>query len=239
MAEVTELIQRTVQGMTSPWIAMLDDGQLYYIKGQQALCRGLVIELICAELGVLLNLPVPPYKVAYLDPSLLKYNEEAFKDFNGEICEVFASSKAKEYQEIQYSQIDKVSEIEAKLLFFFDYLIMNEDRTLGPLGGNQNLLFNSQTNEIAVIDHNLGFDINFDFERHKEHHIFSSLWYCPQRNLHLIPELQAKLPGVIKKLRSYVEDIPEEWLENQPNLIEEIFNKLELYKEESFWEGLQ
>ena len=237
--DVIELIQRTEQGMTSPWIARLDDNLLYYIKGQQALCRGLVIELLCAELGVLLGLPVPPYKVAYLDPSLLKYNQEAFKDFDGEIYEVFASRQVEEFQEIKYSEIANVSEAEAKLLFFFDYLIQNEDRTLGRLGGNPNLLFNSLTNEIAVIDHNLGFDINFNFDSYKEHHIFSSLWYCPQRDLHLIPELRAKLPNLIQQLRAYVDDIPQEWLENQPKLIEEIFNRLELYKEDDFWEALQ
>lgn len=174
-----------------------------------------------------------------MDPSLLKYNLEASKDFESEICEVFASRQVEEFQEIKYSEIGNVSEVKAKLLFFFDYLIQNEDRTLGALGGNPNLLFNSLTKEIAVIDHNLGFDINFDFESYKEHHIFSSLWYCPQRDLHLIPELRAKLPNIIQKLRDYVDDIPEDWLENQPELIEEIFNRLELYKNDEFWEALQ
>jgi len=57
--------------------------------------------------------------------------------------------------------------------------------------------------------------------------------------LHLIQELKAKLPDAINKLYDYVADIPEEWLENKPNLIAEIFHRLELYKEDHFWEALQ
>ena len=95
------------------------------------------------------------------------------------------------------------------------------------------------TKQLAVIDHNLAFDSTFDFQKNKEDHIFCTLWYCPQRDLHFIPCLQEKLPEVIKTLRTCVDDIPQEWLESHPDLINEIFNRLELYKDDYFWEALQ
>ena len=236
---VKELISRSVQGKTSPWLARLDDDKLYYIKGKEALYRGLVIEYICAELGRLLGLPVPPSKIAYLDRSLLQYNDEAIDNFGREDCDVFASEKVADVVDIKFSDLEHVTTHEAQLIFFFDYLIANEDRTLGENGGNPNLCINPITKKITVIDHNLGFDPCFDFQKNKEHHIFHAIWYCPQRDLHLIQELKAKLPDAINKLYDYVADIPEEWLENKPNLIAEIFHRLELYKEDHFWEALQ
>jgi hypothetical protein len=236
---VVELVSRSVQGKTSPWLAKLDDDKYYYIKGKEALCRGLVIEYICAELGRLLGLPVPPSKIAYLDRNLLQYNDEAIDDFGNEDCDVFASQKVDNVVDIRFSDLSHVTVDEAKLIFFFDYLIANEDRTLGENGGNPNLCIDPMTKKLAVIDHNLAFDVNFNFQNNKEHHIFCTLWYCPQRDLHFINMLKEKLPEVINTLRNCVSDIPEDWLENAPDLITEIFNRLELYKDDYFWEALQ
>ena len=82
--EVIELIRRADQGKTNPWLAKLSDNKHYYVKGQEALCRGLIIEFICAELGRLLGLPIPSSMIAYLDRTILQYNEDALLNIRKE-----------------------------------------------------------------------------------------------------------------------------------------------------------
>ena len=123
--EVDELTRRSHQGKTNPWHCRLSDGNSYYIKGPEALHEGLIKELICAELGRSLGLPVPPSAIAYLDPFLLKYNEEAKSDFGGGDgdCYLFASREIANLVELKYSDLKSIKPQLAKRLFLFDYLI--------------------------------------------------------------------------------------------------------------------
>jgi hypothetical protein len=237
--EVNELTRRSHQGKTNPWHCRLSDGNSYYIKGQEALHRGLIIELLCAELGRSLGLPIPISAIAYLDPCLLEYNEEAKADFGSGDCFVFASKEIPNLIELKYTDLASINPQLAKLLFLFDYLIKNEDRTLTINSGNPNLFLNPINNDLVVFDHNLAFDIDYNFEEHKNIHAFSSFWYSTQLDLHFKNEMMEKLPVAIDDLAQYAEHIPDEWLESCPYLLGEIFTTLNLYQGHQFWEALQ
>ncbi|SKA52707.1 HipA family kinase [Photobacterium toruni] len=237
--EVEELIRRSYQGKTNPWYCRLDDGDNYYIKGQEALHQGLIKELLCAELGRNLGLPIPSSTIAYLDPCLLEHYDEAKTDFGGGDCYVFASKEVPNLVELKYSDLASINPQLAKLIFLFDYLIKNEDRTLTRQSGNPNLFINPISNNLVVFDHNMAFDTDYNFEKYKNIHAFSSFWYSTQLDLHFKNEMMDKLPVAITSLAQYAEHIPKEWLENYPDLLTEIFTTLNLYKQHQFWEALQ
>ena len=239
MLEVHELTRRSIQGQTKPWHCRLSNGHTYYIKGTEALHRGLIVELLCAQLGRSLGLPIPNSEIAYLDQALLKYNDEAKKDFGENNCYVFASKEMENLVELKYSDLVSINPQVAKLLFFFDYLIQNEDRTLTEHSGNPNLFLNPNNSELVVLDHNLAFDTNFNFDGNKNIHAFQSFWYEIQLDLHFRTEMMEKLPIAINELAEYAKLIPAEWLTDSSNLLNTIFITLNLYKEEVFWETLQ
>lgn len=58
-------------------------------------------------------------------------------------------------------------------IFLFDYWICNSDRTLGPAGGNPNLLM-SQDVPVALIDHGNAFDENFVPADLLQTHVFAA-----------------------------------------------------------------
>ncbi len=238
-AEVVELIRRSKQGQTTPWICRLSDGNIYYIKGVEALHRGLIVEYLCAELGRSLGIPIPSSTIAYLDSELLRYSPEAKDNFGDNACYVFASKEVKNLAELKYSDLALINPQVAKLLFFFDYLIQNEDRTLTEKGGNPNLFMDQINSELAVFDHNLAFDEDYDFESYKNMHACSLFWFDVQLELNFKNEMLDKLPIAIEALAEYAKGIPDEWLERCDGLLAEIFTKLDLYKTDKFWEALQ
>ncbi|QUM82025.1 hypothetical protein HWV01_17930 [Moritella sp. 5] len=237
--DVEELVRRSTQGATSPWISRLSDDNTYYIKGVQALHKGLIIEYLCAQLGRSLGIPIPSTTIAYLDMNLLRYNSEAKKDFGEESCYVFASQEVKSLTELKVIDLESMNPQVAKLLFFFDYLIQNEDRMLTENGGNPNLFINPINSDMTVFDHNLAFDVNYDFENNKNFHACREFWYEAQLELNFKHEMLEQLPIAIAELAEYAKGIPQEWLDSCDGLLNEIFTKLNLYKTALFWEALQ
>lgn len=237
--KVKELSHKAIQGQTAPWHCKLSDDKSYYIKGKDALHSGLIIEFLCAELGRNLGLPIPNSTIAYLETRLIKYNEEAQDSFGSEGCHVFASEEVSNLVELKYSDLSLVEPELAKLIFFFDFLIRNEDRTLTETGGNPNLFIDPLTKKLTVIDHNLAFDSMFDFSQNKQIHAFSSFWFDTQLDLLFKQDMLKRLPEAIKQLEEIAKTIPESWIDNSNNIIETIFTTLNLYKAEEFWEALK
>lgn len=163
----------------------------------------MVIEFLCAELGRSLGLPIPSSTIAYLDPCLLEYNEDAKADFSGGDDYVFASKEIPNLIELKFSDLSLINHQVAKLLFFFDYLIQNEDRTLTNISGNPNLFLNPINKDLVVFNHNLAFDREYHFEGNKVIHACSSFWFSPQLDLHFKNEMMDKLPIAIANLNQY------------------------------------
>ncbi|MDX9944074.1 MAG: hypothetical protein RBS35_04675, partial [Azonexus sp.] len=61
-------------------------------------------------------------------------------------------------------------------MLVFDWWLHNEDRYLTELGGNPNLLWDIQAEQLAVIDHNQAFDPDFDTAHFLASHVFSACW---------------------------------------------------------------
>src|SRR5262245_25457640 len=72
--QVTEIISRSVQGITRPFLCRADDGRLYYVKGNGAGRRALIAEWIGRHLGQRLGLPIPAFRQAIIPADLLQYS---------------------------------------------------------------------------------------------------------------------------------------------------------------------
>ena len=69
--EVVEIIGRSEQGFTKPYICRCDDGEVYFVKGRSATRRGLINEWLCANLADAFGLPIAPFALAEVPQELI------------------------------------------------------------------------------------------------------------------------------------------------------------------------
>ena len=70
--EVVEIIARSEQGFTKPYICRCDDGEVYFVKGRSATRRGLINEWLCANLAEAFGLPIAPFALAEVPQELIE-----------------------------------------------------------------------------------------------------------------------------------------------------------------------
>lgn len=136
---VIEILGRSQQGRTEPYICRCDDGEIYFVKGKAATRRGLIAEWLCAELGSKLGLPIAPYAIASVPDELIA------ADVNGVYQDLgagptFASSRIGT-TEFSRPQLVNVARTLRRDVLLFDWWIHNGDRNLTDIGGNPNLLW--------------------------------------------------------------------------------------------------
>ena len=68
------------QGRTNPYLCEGDDGKQYVVKGSSATCAGLVKEWIVAHLAKHFGLPIPDFKIAWLDDELVEFGTFDLED---------------------------------------------------------------------------------------------------------------------------------------------------------------
>lgn len=172
---IEEVLGRSRQGVTEPFICQCDDGSVYYVKGIGAGRRSQVCEWVAAQLATAFGLPVAEYALAEVPSQLI---ELRVRHDIGQLGEgiVFASRQLPHVQELTVTTRDLVTPETATDVLVFDWWLRNEDRYLTERGGNPNLLWDVRSNEMAVIDHNQAFDRNFDVNRFLESHVFAAYW---------------------------------------------------------------
>lgn len=167
---IVEILQRSEQGRTRPFLCRCDDDQLYYVKGRDAGHRSLLCEWLAGHLALALGLPVPKFVVAQAPRALLDLHPEGMG--LGPLP-VFASSLALHVQELTVSHLQDVDAVLQRDVLVFDWWVRNTDRSLTVKGGNPNLLWDAADSRLVVIDHNLAFDQEFDAAGFGETHVFS------------------------------------------------------------------
>lgn len=106
------------------------------------------------------GLPVAPFRIAEVDERLLSLGTTEFDDLGAGY--VFASRKAENVLEVSWSNLGRINEILKRDVLVFDWWVRNADRTLTHWGGNPNLLWDTRSKDLLVIDHNQAFDSDFD-----------------------------------------------------------------------------
>lgn len=154
---IVEVIGRSVQGITRPFICRGDDGRQYFVKGNGAGRRALIAEWMAGQVGVRLGLPIPSFKQTLIPSELVEFS--ARKDIHDLGSGTgFGSQLVENVDELAYLFIEQVEpDLRAKVLLY-DWWICNSDRCLTEDGGNVNLLWAHRDRRLYVIDHNLAFD---------------------------------------------------------------------------------
>lgn len=170
---VVEVLGRSTEGRTRPYICRCDDGEVYFVKGRSATRHGLIAELICAGLAKHFGLPIAPTDIATVPTELIE------SDLTGWLVElgpgeVFASRRvnAVDLTEVHRNEVPRSVRRD---VLAFDWWVNNGDRTLTAAGGNPNLMWNPSGPEgtLVVIDHNLAFDPDFSKKNFVQLHVFA------------------------------------------------------------------
>lgn len=231
---IDEIVRKMNQGLTEPYLCKADDGNTYVVKSNNATYAGLVKEWVVAHLGKEFGLPIPSFKIAWLDDTLLRYSEY---NIEGGYC--FASYYHPNIQEITYNQINGLDTWLLKDLFMFDYWVKNNDRNLSQYGGNANFFFDQRTKQPFVLDHNLSFSDDFDLAAHMAQHVGASRW----EGLDLVDmqHYEKKFENAFSVVDNAIKTIPDEWLEQYAEewIDSELLSVLDRYKYDEFWEGIK
>ena len=237
--EIIEVINRSKQGRTQPFLCRGEDDLLYYVKGRSTGNRDLLCEWFSAHLARALGLPVPEFRIAFAQSSLIDLHPEG-RALGTEPA--FASAVVGNCQELTVSHIGSVPVLTRRDIFVFDLWIRNQDRTLSTLGGNPNLLWNAKDNAISVIDHNLAFDRDFNRADFAQGHVFSQEMSNITGDMIERRMYEERLTGALSAWEIARACAPQEWWFVDPEqtlptpfVADELYRSLQMVNDQEFW----
>ena len=236
---IIEILGRSTQGLTKPFICGADDGNLYFVKGHGAGRRSQVYEWICGHLAIKLGLPVAPFRQVFIPDELVEGNSD-YSDLKSGLA--FGSQKQM-IMELNYAGINQVPIELQRTVLAFDWWIKNEDRTLTEHGGNPNLFWNPRNESLIVIDHNQAFDETFSSNSFKSHHVFKQQNNSLFSDVVYRTEYEKQFQTALRSWNEISDDIPQEWYYSDPDMtvpadfdLNSMFNILNRCNDNSLWE---
>lgn len=212
--KICEIISRSDQGITRPFLCRGDDGHLYYVKGKCAGSKALISEWMAGQIGKRLGIPIPDFTLAAIPENLIAGSaRDDVSDLGAGIA--FASRIVENADELSYLYIGQIEPAMRAKILLFDWWTANGDRTLSEHGGNPNLLWVHRDHKLHVIDHNLAFDETALTEFWTQH-IFAAergLW-TPQFRGGVEPAMEA----VLENLDEWWKKMPGDWTEIQSGI---------------------
>lgn len=212
--QIVEIIDRCEegQGILRPFICRADDQNLYYAKGSNSTVLGLIREWIASNLAISFGLPTPKSHLLYIDPELKSVIDNScwLSDLHFEY--LFGSKSVAPCETLTISDVRSIPLQLQRDVFIFDYWIRNADRHLGPKAGNVNLLLQAQTKTLQVIDFNLAFDDQFAFDEMSTH-VFKDAMTSGAIDPACKAEYLNRMKSVMEDLPTWINQIPDEWLE--------------------------
>ncbi len=206
--ELEEVLGRSEQGVTRPFLCRGVDGVLYYVKGASASRRSLICEWLAGTLAKDFGLNVPRFEIAYVPPGLAELHPEGKSLGSGH---VFASSAVLNLNEILYAEAGRVRSAIRRDVVAFDWWIRNADRSLSATGGNPNLLWHAGRDELVVIDHNQAFDTDFDPASFVQTHVFRSDLLALCMDLASMAEYATRMQATLSLWDDALARVPDEW----------------------------
>jgi hypothetical protein len=171
--QIVEILNRSNQGITRPFLCKGDDDNSYFVKGRGAGRRSLISEYICGNLAKSLNLPIADFEIVDVPSELIQWADtETKRDLGTGLA--FASRVLPHTQEFNMSLQALVDVRLRRDILVFDWWVHNADRTLTELGGNPNLLWDQVDKKLVVIDHNQAFDREFNPTNFSHTHVFKN-----------------------------------------------------------------
>ncbi len=170
--EIVEILARSQQGVTQPYICRGNDQAIYFVKGRGAGRRSQIAEWVAGNLAQKVGLPIPSFEIVEIPEELILFESRVdLRDLGA--GPAFGSRKL-EVNEFFFSQVKRVDEELRCLVLAFDWWVRNGDRTLSREGGNPNLFWDIDDEALVVLDHNQAFDAQFSIQQFLELHAFSA-----------------------------------------------------------------
>lgn len=208
---ITEVWERTEQGMTRPFRCGADDGHSYYVKSRGARWRSLVCEWVAGRLAAQLGLPIAPFAQVQVPEGFeLILKQRGDHDLAAGLA--FGSCIAEHTREFEPSLLNRCNLHFRRDLVAFDWWVRNADRTLGALSGNPNLLWNTQTEAPVVIDHNMAFDAGFDSTLFLETHVFRADFEAIRGDMLLRADYEQRFTGLLPGFATIWAELPQNWV---------------------------
>jgi hypothetical protein len=228
---ITEVIGRSEQGATRPFLCHADDWMAYYVKGAYAGKNSLCCEWVASRLAKLLvdeePLGLPWFRMAEVPRELIEASARAdIRDLGA--GRVFASMQVTGGQELTWSSAQGWPEETMAMVLLMDLWLQNEDRSLSAHGGNPNLLVEPipplpdddpegalwkhqpRREMLWVYDFNLAFDEDFDRGRFFDAHVFGKMlknWPEGFRD-----RLEPRMRQALSQVSEIFAELPLEWL---------------------------
>lgn len=205
--QIIEILGRSEQGMTKPYICRVDDGNIYFVKGIGSGRRSQVCEWIAGNLALHIGLPIAPFELVDVPLELVESNPD-YGDLGYGLA--FGSRKQM-IMELNYQGISQVSNELQQAVLAFDWWIKNDDRNLTETGGNPNLFWEPEKEKLVVIDHNLAFDPNFSVDNFKQLHVFSRQFDYLFNDLSYRLKYERKFKMALTHWDEICAKLPREW----------------------------
>lgn len=208
---LVEVVGRSEQGMTLPFLCRGEDDRLYYVKGRYAGQLSLCCEWIAGNLAQSIGLRMPDFAIAEVPKKLVDGSDRPDIQDLGEGL-VFASARLEEAREITWPEAGTCDEWMRALVLLVDWWVHNEDRQLTALGGNPNLLLTGEGPPPGLLwtfDFNAAFESDFDSCRFWENHIFANLqpdWPDGFRAF-----VEPRMHAALDRVDEWFASLPVEW----------------------------
>lgn len=209
MTQIIEIIERSDQGVTKPFICRGRDNQLYFVKGRGAGRRSLICEWIAGNLGIALGLPIAPFEVVDVPATLVQLGS---RDDINELGEGPAfGSRRLQIAELTLAHVERVPASVQIDVLAFDWWIKNGDRNLSESGGNPNLFWDMHRNNLVVLDQNQAFDPDFSPKVFSELHVFRRHCRSLFEDWVLQDQLAERFEAALAGWDRICDTVPEEW----------------------------
>lgn len=214
--QITEVLNRSVQGRTLPFRCRGEDGRLYYVKGRGAGRRSLISEWLACNMAKEFGLPVAEFRVVEVPDALEQLALPEFEDLG--VGYAFGSVISENVIDLPFDFIGRVPSQLRKDIAVFDWWVKNGDRNLTASGGNVNLLWQVVQQELVVIDYNLSFDDTFDASDFLASHVFASDWNDVYQDYIARPDYVLRMKRALLHFDRACDQMPEDWLEAAPGV---------------------
>ena len=239
--QIVEVIRRSDQGITRPFICRGDDNETYFVKGRDAGRRSLICEWIAGHLGVALGLPIAPFAIVDVPEELLHAGGAL------DLADLGAGpafgSRRRKVMELNSATVELVPDELQRDVLAFDWWIRNPDRYLTEHGGNPNLFWDAEAGELVVIDHNQAFSSDFDPKPFLELHVFANQVGSVFRDIARRGEYNYRFSAALDDWEQIRGSLPEEWHFSDPEMtvpadfdLDAAYQELHGFRQPDFWE---
>lgn len=209
MLEIVEIVGPSEQGKSKPYLCRGEDERLYYIKGQNAPSSARCREWIVGNLAKAFGLPVPPFCLVKISSELLVETRPEWHNIGIGIA--FASAKQDGYQWFEHGFADSVVQQLRRDLVMFDWWVRNQDRE----ANNTNLLWESVSKSLLVIDFDAAFDASFFPTFFHNYHLFCGDWKDVSDDCLLRADYEERFKQALAVLEEACDNLPLEWIKGE------------------------